>query len=75
MQIKKIKAGMWVSTTMGYGKVISVGGTFPPSVKVDILAPLPRGSCNLVPRDVQRELDQAEIVAFERLLAQRTAQS
>jgi hypothetical protein len=34
-----------------------VGGTFPPSVRVRIVAPFPRGLVNVPPRDVLQEVD------------------
>lgn len=56
MNIKSIKQGSIVETTMGVGLVKRVGGTHPPSVQVVIVTPIPRGLCNLRPRDVSRVL-------------------
>ncbi len=56
MQIKKIRVGSWVETTQGNGVVLRVGGTHPPSVRVRIMTPFPRGEVFLRPRDVLNEL-------------------
>jgi len=61
MTLKKIKQNRWYETTVGVGKTLRVGGTHPPTVRMNIVAPLPRGTCNVIPRDVIRELTQAEI--------------
>jgi hypothetical protein len=54
MKIDKIVVGTTVETTMGIGKVVRVGGTYPPSVQVEITQPIPRGRVSLRPRDVLR---------------------
>ena len=56
MKLTSIKVGCWYETTMGVGKCTASGGTFPPSVMIDIVAPLPRGRINFKPRDVTREV-------------------
>jgi hypothetical protein len=56
MQIKKIKEGRWYQTTNGFGICTKVGGTFPPSVRIDIKGPIPFGLRILKPRDVQEEI-------------------
>ena len=61
MNIKSIKQGSIVETTMGVGLVKRVGGTHPPSVQVVIVTPIPRGLCNMRPRDVSRALSEAEV--------------
>ena len=57
MTIKQIKVGKWYETKSGIGECVSVGGTHPPSVQVNIHLPFPRGRCFLAPRDVIREVD------------------
>ena len=54
MKMKEITVGDVVETTMGVGKVLRVGGTYPPSVQVDIEQPFPRGRVSMRPRDVLR---------------------
>ena len=51
MKIAQIKRGAWYETTHGVGVVEVVGGTHPPSVKIRITHPLPRGSIFLKPRN------------------------
>lgn len=58
MKITQIKAGRWYETTHGTGPCLKSGGTFPPSVKVDIRHPLPLGVRLIAPRDVKREVDE-----------------
>lgn len=55
MKLKDIRVDMWVETKMGYGQVTRVGGTHPPSVRVRIDQPFPRGVINMVPRDILSE--------------------
>lgn len=64
MTIKKLKVGMWVRTRLGDGEVKRVGGTHPPSLRVHIVAPIPRGIVNVVPRDVERALTGEETYAL-----------
>lgn len=52
MNLKQIKEGDWYETKQGIGKAIRVGGTHPPSVRVKIVLPFPRGEVMLAPRDV-----------------------
>jgi len=61
--IKKIALGMWVQTSVGFGEVKRVGGTHPPSVRVHIVGPIPRGIVNVLPRDVERVLTTEEVAA------------
>lgn len=61
MNIKSIKQDSIVETTVGVGRVKRVGGTHPPSVQVVIVTPIPRGLCNVRPRDVLRVLSDAEV--------------
>jgi hypothetical protein len=61
MIIKQIKVESIVETTVGVGMVLRVGGTHPPSVQVRIVAPIPRGVCNVRPRDVSRVVSDAEV--------------
>jgi hypothetical protein len=63
MQIKSIKMGRWYRTAKGVGKCLTVGGTHPPSVAVNIVAPFPRGRVYLSPREVLEEIDPPEPVA------------
>jgi hypothetical protein len=56
MNIKKIKKGVWYKTKLGNGPCVSVGETHPPSIQIHIRSPIPRGICNLTPRDVIAEL-------------------
>lgn len=57
MQLKQIKQGRWYETKLGTGIALKVGGTFPPSVQVRIVAPFPRGIVTMAPRDVLQEVD------------------
>jgi hypothetical protein len=56
MKIKDIKVGKMYQTNIGIGVCKAVGGTFPPTVKIDIQHPFPRGVVNVKPRDVQHEI-------------------
>ena len=56
MTIKKIKKDHWYETTHGIGQAVRVGGTFPPSVEVKIVAPFPVGLRVMTPREVLREV-------------------
>lgn len=55
MNIKKIVAGRVYETDIGYGPVLQVGGTHPPSVKINIQGPFPRGINYVTPRQVLKE--------------------
>lgn len=57
MKAAAIKVGRWYETKLGVGECTAAGGTFPPSVQVRIVAPFPRGTVTLTPRDVVREVD------------------
>lgn len=57
MKLTSIKVGRWYETDLGIGKCTQSGGTFPPSVMVEIVAPIPRGKINLTPRQVLREVN------------------
>lgn len=63
LQIKAIKVGCWYETNVGVGECVRSGGTFPPSVRIQITAPFPRGLVNVKPRDVFREVTAVEGVA------------
>lgn len=54
MKIKDIKVGESYETNVGLGKCVRVGGTHPPSVRMEIFEPFPRGIVNVLPRDVLR---------------------
>ena len=56
MPLKKIRVGLWYQTTRGVGQCLSVGGTFPPSCRFRIVAPLPLGVLTLSPRQVEFEV-------------------
>ena len=56
MNMKAIKAGDWYETTHGIGRCTAAGGTFPPTVRVNIVSPFPRGIINLAPKDVLRRI-------------------
>jgi hypothetical protein len=60
MQIKSIKVGRWYETKLGLGECLKSGGTFPPSVTIRIVKPIPRGAVHLAPRDVLREMPAPE---------------
>ena len=60
MKISSIKVGGWYETKSGTGQVVAAGGTFPPSVRIRIVAPFPRGEVMVSPRDVLRKLDADE---------------
>ncbi len=64
MNLKSLKIGMWVHTKQGYGAVKRVGGSWPPSVRVSIFAPVPRGLVTMMPRDVVRQLHPQEVAQF-----------
>lgn len=55
MKIKDIKVGLWYETNVGIGECVRSGGTYPPSVQVNITHPWPRGTVNVAPKDVIRE--------------------
>lgn len=55
MQLKDIKRGHWYETKQGTGEAVTVGGTRPPSVRMRITHPIPRGEVMVSPRDVIRE--------------------
>jgi hypothetical protein len=57
MQLRQIQKGKWYETKLGSGISVSVGGKFPPSVQVRIVAPSPRGVVTMTPRDVPKEVD------------------
>ena len=56
MKIASIKVGRCYETKLGIGECLSVGGTFPVSVRFRIDKPFPRGTVTVVPRDVIREV-------------------
>lgn len=58
MQLKKIKVNHWYETKVGVGKVERVGGCFPVACRIVITYPIPRGVCNVVPRDFIREVPE-----------------
>lgn len=60
MQIKQIKPGCWYQTKQGIGLCLAAGGTRPPSVKFNIVKPLPRGTVYLAPREVQYEIPEGD---------------
>lgn len=60
MNLKQIKIDCWYETKVGIGKVERVGGCFPVACRINIVAPFPRGVCNVVPRDFIREVDAPE---------------
>jgi hypothetical protein len=59
--IKKIKVNEWYSTTMGIGRVARVQEHSPPSVRIMIVAPIPRGEIWVRPRDVQAHIDTSAV--------------
>lgn len=69
MTLKKIKVGFWYKTKVGVGKVEHVGGCFPISCRIDIIAPICRGTCNVVPRDFIREVPAPDEDEFDTWLA------
>ena len=71
MTIKQIKLGSWVETTVGLGTVERIGGTHPPSVRVHVRAPIPRGIVNVKPRDVLRQLSHEESKALNDQFAEQ----
>lgn len=60
MQIKNIKVGTWYETPLGAGPCVRAGGTFPPSVQINIRKPFPMGVRNVTPRDVKWEVRPSE---------------
>lgn len=56
MRIADIKRGKWYKTTKGTGQAVTVGGTRPPSVQVNITHPFPRGKIFVSPREVEEEV-------------------
>lgn len=60
MKLNAIQVGRWYETTLGVGECLRVGGTHPPSVKVRIDLPLPRGVQFIAPRDVKKEVPKPE---------------
>jgi len=71
MNLKSIKVGRWYETKLGAGECTRAGGTFPPSVMVRIVAPFPRGLANLAPREITRELTDAEVNLIKVVAAER----
>lgn len=69
MTLKSIKVGRWYETNVGIGQAERVGGTFPPSVRMRIVGPVPRGVVNVRPRDVIRELTHEQVRDVEALRA------
>jgi hypothetical protein len=65
----KIKQGSWYETSVGFGECIKAGGCFPWSAQFRIVAPFPRGMVNVVPRDVKRELNEAEVFSLGKVHA------
>lgn len=57
MKITEIKKGKWYQTKFGIGVALSVGGTRPPSVMVNIVSPIPLGRRNMSPREVTKEIE------------------
>lgn len=60
MPIKSIKVGSWYETTAGIGICEAAGGTHPPSVRINITKPFPKGTIYLSPRDVKAEVIKPE---------------
>lgn len=68
MQLKKIQVGKWYETTSGIGECVAAGGTHPPSVKLNIHYPLPRGVIFMSPRNVLKEVEKPQSrTALEKL--------
>lgn len=63
MQIKLIKVDHWYETKLGIGKAVRVGGNWPVSVRIDITKPFSRGILSVAPREVIRELSEADVEA------------
>ncbi len=57
MKQSEIKPGRWYDTKLGVGPCIDSSGRFPPSVRIHIIGPMPRGVISVTPRDVYREID------------------
>lgn len=57
MKQSEIKPGHWYDTKLGVGPCIDSAGRFPPSVRIHIVGPMPRGVISLAPRDVYREIN------------------
>ncbi len=60
MKLSSIKVGGWYETRLGIGECLRVGGTYPPSVKFRIVAPLPRGEVYVKPAEVLRAVPKPE---------------
>lgn len=56
MKIKDIKVGRMYQTKLGIGECLTVGGTFPPSVRINIKHPMPLGVMYVQPKDVLHEI-------------------
>jgi hypothetical protein len=62
MKLTAIKPGKWYQTKVGVGRVVTDDPRkFSGVVKMDIVAPFPRGRVLVPPRDVLRELEDHEI--------------
>jgi hypothetical protein len=56
MQLKQIKQGKYYATNTGaIGLCMRSGGTYPPSVMLDIVYPFPAGTRNFKPREITSE--------------------
>jgi len=66
VNIKSIKVGDVVDTSVGFGRVERVGGTHPPSVRVVVVGPVPRGTSTVTPRQVLRRLEDSEVDRLKR---------
>lgn len=62
MRKTEIKQGKWYETKSGVGECLSAGGNFPWSAQIRITHPFPRGTLNVEPRDVLREVPAPVVV-------------
>ena len=60
MRLKAIKVGKFYETTRGIAEAIAVGGTHPPSIKMDVQG---AGMLYLSPRDVTAETEEPNVAS------------
>ena len=61
MKLSKVKVGSWYETKSGVGQCVQRQGWHPPAAKFHIVAPFPRGTTFVAPRDIIRELRPEEL--------------
>jgi len=57
MRAKEIKVGGWYETKLGVGECLAIQTSSPPSARMRIERPFPRGVIYVAVRDVLRKVD------------------